>query len=40
MLEINKISYILYNLIALNLDDVSRFFNLVSKLKLLPKTFP
>ena len=34
------ISYIFYNLIAMNLADVSRFLNLVSKLKVLTKSFP
>ena len=33
-------SYILQNLVAINLTDVSRFENVVSKLKVLSKSFP
>ena len=38
--DITMTSYCLYNFIAINLADVSKFSNLVLKLKVLTKSFP
>ena len=38
--QAHVMSHALYNVIALNLDDVSRIFGLLSKLRALTKSFP
>ena len=38
--DITMTSYFLYNFIAINLDEVTRFSNLVLNLKSLAKSFP